>query len=361
MTYLEIKNISKKYGEKIALKNISIDVSRGEIFAIAGPPGAGKTSLLKIIAGLIPPDEGSIYLEGKDITNIPPSAREVGMFFEIPPVYPDRTGFENIAFPLRLQKLPEDEIRRKVYEVADMLGIRHLLNRTPRTYSGGEYQRVALARVLVRSPKLLLLDEPLRNLDAKIQEMMRSWFKKLQRELGITVIYATHDPFEGMAISDRMAVLLNGVIKQLGKPFEVYFNPKTLDVAEYVSIPAINVFEGSIDLTDDTLIIKIDDIDISKKVREKPSFLIKKKVLVGIRPEDVIVSKDPKAGKIKGKISLIQIFGSDILLTIDVHGTIIRAIAKKGLVMQEGEQIYLGFNEEHIYLFDLETKNAIYV
>ncbi|MEM0488473.1 MAG: ABC transporter ATP-binding protein [Candidatus Bathyarchaeia archaeon] len=361
MAYLEIKNILKKYGGKIVLNNISFDIFKGEIFAIAGPPGSGKTSLLKIIAGLLPPDEGKIYLEGRDITNTPPSARGIGMLFEIPPLYPDRTGFENIAFPLRLQKLPENEVRKRVYEVADLLGIKHLLDRTPGTYSGGEYQRAALARVLVRRPNILLLDEPLRNLDAKIQEIMRSWFKRLQRELGITMIYATHDPFEGMAVSDRMAILLNGVVKQLGKPFETYFNPKSLDVAEYVSIPAINILEGSVKLLDDTLNIRIDEISISKRIREKSIFMGKEKVLVGIRPEDIIVSKEPGAGKIEGKVSLIQVFGSDILLTIEIHGTAIRAMAEKASGIREGETIYLKFNEEKIYLFDPETKDAINV
>ncbi|MEM0010667.1 MAG: ABC transporter ATP-binding protein [Candidatus Bathyarchaeia archaeon] len=361
MAYLEIKNILKKYGGKIVLNNISFDIFKGEIFAIAGPPGSGKTSLLKIISGLLPPDEGKIYLEGRDITNTPPSARGIGMLFEIPPLYPDRTGFENIAFPLRLQKLPENEVRKRVYEVADLLGIKHLLDRTPGTYSGGEYQRAALARVLVRRPNILLLDEPLRNLDAKIQEIMRSWFKRLQRELGITMIYATHDPFEGMAVSDRMAILLNGVVKQLGKPFETYFNPKSLDVAEYVSIPAINILEGSVKLLDDTLNIRIDEISISKRIREKSIFMGKEKVLVGIRPEDIIVSKEPGAGKIEGKVSLIQVFGSDILLTIEIHGTAIRAMAEKASGIREGETIYLKFNEEKIYLFDPETKDAINV
>lgn len=361
MAYLEIKNILKKYGGKIVLNNISFNIFKGEIFAIAGPPGSGKTSLLKIIAGLLPPDEGKIYLEGRDITNTPPSARGIGMLFEIPPLYPDRTGFENIAFPLRLQKLPENEVRKRVYEVADLLGIKHLLDRTPGTYSGGEYQRAALARVLVRRPNILLLDEPLRNLDAKIQEIMRSWFKRLQRELGITMIYATHDPFEGMAVSDRMAILLNGVVKQLGKPFETYFNPKSLDVAEYVSIPAINILEGSVKLLDDTLNIRIDEISISKRIREKSIFMGKEKVLVGIRPEDIIVSKEPGAGKIEGKVSLIQVFGSDILLTIEIHGTAIRAMAEKASGIREGETIYLKFNEEKIYLFDPETKDAINV
>ena len=218
-----------------------------------------------------------------------------------------------------------------------------------------------MARVSVRSPTLLLSDEPLRNLDAKIQETMKSWFKRLQRELGETVIYATHDPFEGMAIGDRMAILLNEVVRQLGSPSEIYFRPKSLDVAEYVSIPAMSVLEGVAEIAGDVLTITVDAVHISKKVVEKLPFTGRKKVLVGIRPQDVLISKEPEANKIEGKVSLVQVFGSEILLTIDVDRTSIRAIAERKLAIREGETIYISFDEARVFVFGPETKNVIRV
>jgi ABC-type sugar transport systems, ATPase components len=247
MTFLELQKISKTIGDKVILHEISFKVEKGEMVAIIGPPGSGKTTLLKIISGLSAPTSGKIYLEGKDITNTPPHERGFSMVFEIPPVYPDRIGYENIAFPLRLRKLSEDEIRKRVLSVADLLGIRHILDRKPNTYSGGEYQRVALARALVTEPRLLLLDEPFRNLDAKIREAMVSWFKDLHKKIGITIIYSTHDPLEGMTIGDKILVLLKGMQKQFSTASELLTRPADLDVDEFISIPALNIIRGYID------------------------------------------------------------------------------------------------------------------
>ncbi len=364
MEYLEIKNISKKFGEKIALNNISFEVKEGEIFAIAGPPGAGKTTLLKILAGLITPDEGSILLEGKDITNLPPSQRNIGMVFEIPPIYPDRTGFENIAFPLKIQKLPKDQIEKKVHEVAELLGIKHLLNRQPSTYSGGEYQRVALARALVRNPKILLLDEPLRNLDAKIQENMRSWLKKLQRELKTTVIYSTHDPIDAMAIGDRVSILLHGNIRQTGTPPEVYLRPQSIDIAEYVSIPALNIFRGAIKEIDKEVVeIDIEGILKIKKKLSKTAIekLRKGEVIVGIKPRDIDLHMGPPSeNTIVGKLVLTQTIGSETLISVEVNSILLRAIVKKKLTSTEESKIMLTLNPEKIYLFHPDTGETIY-
>jgi ABC-type sugar transport system ATPase subunit len=364
MVYLEVKNISKKFGEVTVLRNISFEVNQGEIFAIAGPPGAGKTTLLKILAGLITPDEGIIYLEGRNITGIPPSERNIGMVFEMPPVYPDRTGFENIAFPLRLQKLPKDHIEKRVYEIAELLGIKHLLNRPPTTYSGGEYQRVALARALVRNPSILLLDEPLRNLDAKVQESMRSWLKRLQRELKTTVIYSTHDPLDAMAIGDRVSILIGGSVKQLGSPTEVYSSPVSLEVAEYTSIPALNILKGKMREVDQNLV----EIDINGilKIRKK---LIKpiieefreKEIIIGIRPREIDISEvGPSENTITGRLVLVQTIGSENLITVEVDKYLIRALSKKKLTLTEGSNIFLTLNPDRIYLFDPETGAALY-
>lgn len=363
MAYLEIRNVSKKFGDRYALKNVSFNVHEGEIFAIAGPPGAGKTTLLKIIAGLISLDEGTIILEGRDITSLPSSRRSIGMVFETPPVYPDRTGFENIAFPLKLQKLPRDYIEKKVHEIAELLGIKHLLNRIPSTYSGGEYQRVALARALVRNPKILLLDEPLRNLDAKIQESMRSWLKKLQRELKTTIIYSTHDPIDAMAIGDRISILLNGSIHQIGLPSEIYLRPNCLSIAEYVSVPALNTLTGIIkNVSGDIVEIDVGGLlNIKKKLSEPTIKKLKREVIIGIRPRDVDVYEGPPSeNTIAGKLVLIQTIGSENLITIEVDGYALRAVPKKKLSLSEGSTVTLRVDPEKTYVFDPETGEALY-
>jgi len=359
MIFLEIRNIVKGFGGKPALRNVSFEVSKGELFSIAGPPTAGKTTLLKIIAGLLAPDSGKIYLDGNDITETPPSERNIGMLFEIPPVYPNLTGFENIAFPLRVKKLPESEIRKKVLMIAELLGIKHLLDRYPSTYSGGEYQRVGLARALVRNPKVLLLDEPFRNLDAKIQELMRTWLKKLQKEIGITVIHATHDPLEAMAVGDRIGIMLKGELKQVGRPDEVYLNPVDIEVTEYVTIPAVNLFDGVMRIKGGFAEIDVEGIFRLRKSCEAGFEEGEKEVIVGIRPHDLSLDINPRRDFVKTTIALIQPYGSEVLLLLKLNDKYIRAVADKTMMLTEGAEIYINIDPENIILFDRETKRRI--
>jgi ABC-type sugar transport system ATPase subunit len=362
MTFLEIRNIVKEFGGKPALKNISFEVSKGELFSISGPPTAGKTTLLKIVSGLLTPDSGKIYLDGNDITETPPSERNIGMLFEIPPVYPNLTGFENIAFPLRVKKLPESEIRKEVLRIAELLGIKHLLDRYPSTYSGGEYQRVGLARALVRNPKVLLLDEPFRNLDAKIQEFMRTWLKKLQKEIGITVIHATHDPLEAMAVGDRVGIMLKGELKQVGRPDEVYLNPMDIEVTEYITIPAVNLFDGVIRIKGGFVEIDVEGVFSLRKSCEagfEEGEEGEKEVIVGIRPHDLRLDINPRRDWVKTTLALIQPYGSEVLLLLKLNDKYVRAVADKTMMLTEGAEIYINIDPKNIMLFDRETKRRI--
>lgn len=361
MTFLEVRSVVKGFGGKPVLKNISFEVSKGELFSIAGPPTAGKTTLLKIIAGLLMPDSGRIYLDGKDITETPPNERDIGMLFEIPQVYPNLTGFENIAFPLRIKKLPESEIRREVLKIAELLGITHLLDRYPSTYSGGEYQRVGLARALVRNPKVLLLDEPFRNLDAKIQELMRTWLKNLQKEIGITVIHVTHDPLEAMAVGDRTGIMLKGELKQVGRPDEVYIYPADIEVAEYVTIPAINLFDGILRVRGGLAEIDVEGIFSLRKKCETRFEEGEKEVIVGIRPHDLSLDINPRMGYIKTTLALTQPYGSEVLLLLKLNDRYIRAVADKTMMLTEGAEVYVGINPENVILFDRETKKRVVI
>lgn len=359
MAFLEVRNIIKQFEGKPVLKNISLEVPKGELLSIAGPPTAGKTTLLKIIAGLLPPDSGEIYLDGKNVTAVPPSERDVGMLFEMPQVYPNLTGFENIAFPLRVRKLPEEEIRREVLRVAELLGIKHLLDRYPSTYSGGEYQRVGLARALIRHPKLLLLDEPFRNLDAKIQEFMRTWLKELQREIGITVIHVTHDPIEAMTVGDRIGIMLGGELKQIGRPHEVYLKPMNIEVAEYVTIPAINLFDGVLRVREGFAEIEAGGVFSFRRKCEANIEEGEREVIVGIRPHDIILDTSPRRDWVRTTLALIQPYGSEILLLLKLNDKYVRAVADKAMMLSEGTELYIHINPEKILLFNGETKKTI--
>ena len=231
---IRVEGVVKRFGRTVALKGVSLEVSGGEFFAILGPSGCGKTTLLRVIAGFEYPDEGRVYLGGRDVTDLPPDKRGTVMVFQNWALWPHMTVYDNIAFGLRLRKLPESEIRERVRRVLEMLGLEGLENRYPGQLSGGQQQRVALARALVVEPEVLLLDEPLSNLDAKLRLKLRGELKELQRKLGITAVYVTHDQEEAMSLADRIALMRDGRIEQVGSPEDLYRRPETLFTAVFL-------------------------------------------------------------------------------------------------------------------------------
>ena len=246
MSKVKVVNLVKKFDKTVAVDGISFDVKDGEFIVLLGPSGCGKTTTLRCIAGLETPDEGEIYIDDKLVNDLPPKDRDVAMVFQSYALYPHMTVYGNLAFPLKMRKLPKDEIDKKVKEVAKLLNIDHLLDRKPRQLSGGEMQRVALGRALVRTPRVFLMDEPLSNLDAKLRVYMRAELKKLQRDLKITTIYVTHDQAEAMAMADRIAVMNKGKILQYSEPHDVYEKPANLFVAGFIGSPPMNFIKASI-------------------------------------------------------------------------------------------------------------------
>ncbi len=234
MTRVEIRGVSKSFDKVEALRGIDLDIRSGELFSILGPSGCGKTTLLRIIAGLEVPDRGRIFFDGEDVTEKKPFERNAAMVFQNYALWPHMSVYENIAFGLRARKVPEHEIRRRVREVIELVRLEGLEDRLPLQLSGGQQQRVALARALVVEPRVLLLDEPLSNLDASLRIEMREEIKRIQRALGITTIYVTHDQGEALGISDRIAVMRAGEIIQVGEPEELYYNPKNVFVARFL-------------------------------------------------------------------------------------------------------------------------------
>lgn len=284
MPEVRLENLTKKFSDVIAVNNVTLKIFNGELLTLLGPSGCGKTTTLRMIAGFLMPDEGDIYFDDTRITHLPPEKRDVGMVFQSYALWPHMTVFDNVAFGLKLRKLPKDEIKKRVKDILELVRLEGLENRYPRQLSGGQQQRVALARALVIEPQVLLLDEPLSNLDAKLREEMRFEIKDLQRKLRITTIYVTHDQAEALALSDRIAVMNQGRIIQVGTPYEIYNAPTNEFVARFVGVS--NLIEGKVDDYDPVkgkVLIKtkneLEIIAFSKNVRKGQI------VKLSIRPE----------------------------------------------------------------------------
>ncbi|MFW6097585.1 MAG: ABC transporter ATP-binding protein [Chloroflexota bacterium] len=243
MGLVELRGLRKEFGEVKAVNGVDLSIQKGELVVILGPSGCGKTTLMRMIAGLELPTDGEIYIDDRNVTPLPPRARDIAMVFQSYALYPHMTIFDNIAFPLKARKSPKEETAQKVEWAAGILGIERLLGRKPRQLSGGERQRVALARALVKEPAVMLLDEPLSNLDAKLRVAARDELQQFQRNLGITTIFVTHDQIEAMGLGDRIAVMNEGVVRQVGEPQEIYDDPADIFVATFLGSPPMNLLD----------------------------------------------------------------------------------------------------------------------
>jgi multiple sugar transport system ATP-binding protein len=362
MVGVRLADISKKAGKRQILKNVTLEVTDKELFAIAGPPGAGKTTLLKIIAGLIAPDEGQVYIGDQMVNTVPPGDRDVGMVFEVPPIYPNRTGFQNIAFPLEIKKMNNDQVKERVEEVAELLQVTHLLERKPATYSGGELQRVALARVLVRKPRVLLLDEPLKNLDAKIRETTRVELKRLQREFGITTIFSTHDEVEATAVGDRIGVINEGVVEQIGGPQELYSSPRSVFVARFIGSPTMNLTECALKQMGEKWVLDASDfnVDMTRRAHQIESEAMSQELLLGLRPEDIVLLDSPANSRcFEAQVELTQNFGDERVVTISVGKVSLNCLTGKERVFTYGQKVYVKLKEEKAYVFHRGTGIAV--
>lgn len=243
MAFVELKDLTKHFDQVKAVDGVNLEISAGEFLVLLGPSGSGKTTLMRLCAGLEQPTAGHLIISGEIVNDIPPRERGIAMVFQSYALYPHKTVFKNIAFPLTVERLDKKEIKKKVEWSADLLGIGHLLDRRPAQISGGEKQRVAIARALVRTPKVLLLDEPLSNLDAQVRHTARVELKKFQQEIGVTTIYVTHDQSEAMGLGDRIAVMKSGKLRQIGTPDDIYHHPADIFVAGFIGIPPMNFVE----------------------------------------------------------------------------------------------------------------------
>jgi len=341
---IELKNINKYYGKVKVLDDVNLEIKPNEFFAFLGPSGSGKTTTLRILAGLEELDKGKILFDDLDITNTSPGSRDIAMVFQSYALYPHMTVFENIAFPLKMDKVAKNKISDLVKQSASKVKIEHLLDRKPGQLSGGQQQRVALARAVVRQPKIFLLDEPLSNLDAKLRLETRVELKNLQKSLNVTTVYVTHDQEEAMTLSNRIAVFLDGKIMQVGTPNEIFNNPKTLQVASFIGNPPMNLLEAEI--MNNQLIIS--GVKIKNYEIKKDNF---KKIIVGIRPGELNISN---VG-IPAKIYLIEQLGDSTIMNLIINDKIVKLKSTENKNFKENSQVFVNINSDKIYLFDPET------
>jgi iron(III) transport system ATP-binding protein len=354
MPSVRCENLVKRFKDVVAVDDVTFEAKEGTFYTLLGPSGCGKSTTLRMIAGLETPDSGNIYIGDELVTStdkgyfVPPERRNLGMVFQSYAVWPHMKVFDNIAFPLKIRKLPKSEVKARVKEVLALIGLEGCEDKYPHQLSGGEQQRVALARALVYEPKVLLLDEPLSNLDAKVRERMRFELKDLQRRLGVTTIYVTHDQEEAMVLSDIMAVMNKGKIVQEGTPLQLYREPKCEFVASFIGLT--NFIEGKV--------IKIPEGDelglvdtacgelrcpIPKDVREGDG------VLISIRPENIALSEKRPEGDVntwEGKVKARVFLGKDMDYRILVGDQRIRVITPSSLIIDEGRSVFLRLDPE---------------
>jgi multiple sugar transport system ATP-binding protein len=352
VTRIELQGITKRFGSVTALHEVNLVIEPGEFFTLLGPSGSGKTTLLRILAGLEAATGGSLLFDGEDVTTVPPWQRHTAMVFQNYALYPHMTIAQNIGYPLKIQKRPQEEIKRRVAEVADALQIGHLLARRPTQISGGQQQRVALARALAHQPRLFLFDEPLSNLDAKLRLEARTFLKGLQRQLGITAVYVTHDQSEAMAMSDRMAVLEAGQVRQMGTPRQVYRRPADTFVATFIGNPPMNLLDVRLATESGRRVVKLGSTAIPAPETDLPDG----PALLGVRPEDVRFTMNGD-GQLPATIVLAEDLGHEVLVTVEVAGQ--RLVLRDYDERPSGAQGGLNVDLARACLYPAESRPAL--
>ncbi len=361
MTQIELRGVQKFFGEVQVIKDLNLKIADNEFIVLLGQSGCGKTTTLRAIAGLETIDDGDILIDGKPVQNMKASDRDIAFVFQLYALYPHMNVYENIAFPLRATRKSKAEVDQEVRAVARTLQITHLLDKKPSALSGGDMQRVAIGRALVRRPKALLMDEPIGALDAKLREEMRAEIKRLHMKQGSTTIYVTHDQVEAMSLADRIVVMHEGILQQTGTPEEVYEHPANLFVARFVGSPMMNVTPARVSETDQTatvtvegaaegfafpreLLARLDRIDAANG-----------HLALGIRPEGVLVEKSAKAGYLPVEAHIIEPLGAYDIVDLKVGSQMLRARTRSGFVEQAGDRVFARIDPAQAHFFDSES------
>jgi multiple sugar transport system ATP-binding protein len=341
MAYLELKGIEKSFGEARIIRGIDLEINKGEFIVFVGPSGCGKSTLLRLIAGLEPITKGNLLLDGKDITGVPSGKRDLAMVFQSYALYPHMSVYDNMSFALKLAGVPKGEIQAKVEHAAKTLNLTQYLGRTPRELSGGQRQRVAIGRAIVRAPKVFLFDEPLSNLDAALRGNTRVEIHKLHRALGATTIYVTHDQVEAMTLADRVVVLRDGLIEQVGTPLELYDHPANRFVAQFIGMPSMNMVAAS----------AIPSFSAATGGRLPGDGFL------GVRPEGLRVHPGHAAASgVQGRVELIEALGADTLIHVDVGGVPLIARQNERTPLHAGDDVAVELDPSVLHLFNREGR-----
>jgi len=367
MAKVTLENVSKHFVSKhstevIAVKDFSLEIEDKEFVVFVGPSGCGKTTTLRMIAGLEEITQGNIYIGDRLVNRMPAKDRDIAMVFQNYALYPHMTVYDNLAFSLEMRKPSKQDIDQRVREAAEILNIPELLQRKPKALSGGQRQRVAVGRAIVRKPQVFLFDEPLSNLDAKLRVQMRGELKKLHERLSSTIIYVTHDQVEAMTMGDRIVVMKDGFIQQLGKPLDLYFHPINKFVAGFIGSPTMNFIETQLVGLDNKLFVQADGFRLmipEEKARHLQEY-VNKKVLFGIRPQDLSKASSPIEGEtIEVFVEIIEPIGNEIYLEVKAGRDSLMASVDPKTQVASHQNILLQANLENMHLFDIDDERAL--
>ncbi|EKP95197.1 ABC transporter ATP-binding protein [Thermaerobacter subterraneus] len=366
---IRLEGVTKRFGTVTAVDRLTLELEPGRLVALLGPSGCGKSTTLYMLAGVLRPTEGDIFFDGVRVNDVPPQRRNVGMVFQSYALYPHMTVFENIAFPLRMQRLPEPEIRRRVHEMAELVQVGSLLDRRPEQLSGGQQQRVALARALVKRPALLLLDEPLSNLDAQLRQAMRAEIRRIQRELGVTAVLVTHDQTEAMSIADWVVLMNGGRCVAQGTPYDLYQTPPNRFTASFIGHPPMNWVQGRVSGSR----LQVDGLPVYLPL---PATAREGEVAIGIRPQHVQLVA-PGRGHLDGRVTMIELLGHEKLVTVEAGrvpggvapsgpagptagtGLRLQALVPADAAVVEGEAVGVRLPVSRLHLFRLSDGNRL--
>jgi multiple sugar transport system ATP-binding protein len=361
MAEIRINHITKRFGEFVALHELDLTIRDGEFLILLGPSGCGKTTTLRSVAGLERQTSGDIYIGDTLVNNLPPGDRDIAMVFQFYALYPHMSAYDNIAFPLRAQKTPADEVDKRVGAVAQVLRIEHLLRRRPKQLSGGEQQRVALGRAMVRRPRAFLMDEPLTNLDAALRADMRAELKHLQHELSTTMMYVTHDQIEAMSMGQRIVVMNRGLLQQIGTPLEVYARPATLFVAGFIGSPPMRLVDcqlqngGAPALANSsgTLRLPIDKLLVDR-VRASGA----EQLVIGVRPEEVLIDGE-QSPDFEATVVAREPLGDETIYDLDLGGQLFQTRQQPSLRLPIGQRVPVRLDRSRLRIYDKRTEQAI--
>ncbi|MDE2845594.1 MAG: ABC transporter ATP-binding protein [Gemmatimonadota bacterium] len=393
MARVRLNNLTKHFGDVVAVDDVTLDIADREFLTLLGPSGCGKTTLLNMIAGLESPTAGEVWFDDRNVTAVPPERRDIAMVFQTYALYPHMSVFDNVAFGLKMRGVPAEDRKRLVLAASKTMEIEHLLDRKPRALSGGQRQRVALARAIVRDPGVFLLDEPLSNLDAQLRVVMRTELKRLHGELEMTFVYVTHDQAESLILSDRIVVMKEGQIQQIGTPESIYDSPANTFVAGFVGSPPINLLNGTLEQSAGGAWRVVGEgyaCDVAASMVERIEHPKGREVYLGVRAEDIGVGAGPSSSgpsssgstsevpdsvtsaapaadsesehsrnAVRASVVVREPMGSDLYLTVDVRGCNVKVRTRPDVRFDRGDSVDLSFDPEKIHLFDGESGTSL--